>query len=150
MKNLIQTHLLLILAFAMFACDSDPCQFNIDKHEILTGIDVPKTRGGACIPHEELGFKLSVWELDTLHLTENSSYGSLDGYMDRFKFTPLQGNIHEDKIKLIPEKYQESLLGDDLFYRSGERGTKRWIMIISRKNAILFGEVIETQNTVEG
>jgi len=130
------------LAFSTGACDSDPCSFNIDKHEILTGIDIPKARGGACIPQEELGFKLSIWELDTLALADNGDYGSLANYIEHFKFEKLEGKIHEDKIELIPDAYKESLLGDKLYYRSGERNGQKWILIINRATGILFGEII--------
>lgn len=143
MKNQIKTYLLLLLTLVLSACGTDPCRFNIDKHEILTGIDVPKTIGGACIPNEDGGFKLSVWELDTLNLQESSVYGSVEGFKDHFRFEKLEGRFHPEKISLLPEKYQESVREDELFFRSGERGGKRWIMILSINSAMLLGEIID-------
>lgn len=137
------------LALSLYACDSDPCRFNIDKHEILTGIDIPKTQGGACIPHEQEGFKISIWQIDTVSLSSNSTYGGLKGYMDYYHFEKLQGKLNEEKLKLIPENYQSSLSGDDLFYKSGERGNKKWIMILSFSQAVLFGEIIELQKPID-
>lgn len=144
MKRLFHFISLVLLAgfiMTLGACESDPCSFNIDKHEILTGIDIPKSNNGACLPQTDMGFKLSVWELDTLALA-SGTYENLDGYIDHFSFEKLKGEINQEKIALVPDVFQASLLGKDLYYREGERNGKKWIMIINRVTGVLFGEII--------
>lgn len=133
---------LLCISLLLGGCTSDPCSFNIDKHEILTGIDIPKVRNSACIPQDELGFKLSIWELDTLALIDKGDYSGLRDYMDHFSFEKLTGEINKDKISLIPDAYQQSLLGKELYYKDGERNGKKWIMILNAESGILYGEII--------
>lgn len=76
--------LLLLLGLTLFlgAC-KDQCSFNIDRYELLTGVDIPKTKKADCRCDDQANTSYFLIAVDDL---KNTSYLDLEGYAARFKF----------------------------------------------------------------
>jgi hypothetical protein len=74
--------LLFGLALLLSAC-KDQCSFNIDRYELLTGVDIPKTKKADCRCDDQANISYFLLEIDDL---KNTSYLDLEGYAARYQF----------------------------------------------------------------
>lgn len=73
---------LLTFTFGLSSC-SDECNFNIDRFELLTGIDIPKVKNSDCPCDDQANISSFIIDFDELN---NTSYLDLEGYAARFQF----------------------------------------------------------------
>ena len=70
------------LALLLSACQ-DQCSFNIDRYELLTGVDIPKTKNTDCQCDESANISYFIIDIEAL---KNTSYLDLVGYASHFNF----------------------------------------------------------------
>lgn len=73
---------LLTFTIGLTSC-SDECSFNIDRFELLTGIDIPKVKNSDCQCDDQANISYFILDIDEL---KNTSYLDLEGYAARFQF----------------------------------------------------------------
>lgn len=106
--------LLLLLALALFlgAC-KDQCSFNIDRYELLTGVDIPKTKKADCRCDDYANISYFLIDIDDL---KNTSYHDLEGYASKFQFEARknlsmmgenEGDAHFDSNRMLVKENRE-------------------------------------------
>ena len=73
---------LLALTLVLSSC-SDECRFNIDRFELLTGVDIPKVKNSDCQCDNQANTSYFIIDIDEL---KNTSYLDLEGYAARYQF----------------------------------------------------------------
>ena len=135
MKRILLFSSLLII---LNSC-GNTCQFNIDRYEVLCFIDVPKLTDAVCISDKDANINLSVWEIDTIALSENEHYMGFDKYIYKYKFEKTNGELDFPGQSHIPEKYKSCLDSQNLYMKEGVSKDKAWTILLDRKRGVLIG-----------
>jgi hypothetical protein len=138
MKQLI---ILTIGIIALNSCNTQPCQFNIDKLEILAAFNVPKLDKGLYHCNQVENIKISFMDIATDKLTE----GTIDDFLEKYNFVqdaeahPNQfrnWEIYPDEFKnIIPEKA-------DFYVKKANESDVNWIVIIERNTGYMWVEIL--------
>ena len=144
MKNL-PILLLTLTLLSLYSCDYTTCDLNIDKHEVLMGVNIPKlTDPYHC---EKLaGKKISVFQIDMKLLSEEAvHYKSIDEYLEihEFQKVPTDNTDYLDWLKLFPEDLQSIPVPAELYAKHSQRKNKPWHLLLEKTSgrmwAIIYG-----------
>ena len=137
------TFLLLVL-LALCSCDQQTCDFNIDKHEILMGLDIPATMEPFhCEPLD--GKKISFFQIDMDKFKQNNYYRSLDEYiqLSDLERIPEGYTDYLQWVSLFPESLQKLEESAELYVKHSKNENKPWHLLMDKSTARIWAIVGE-------
>jgi hypothetical protein len=138
MKQLI---ILTIGIIALNSCNTQPCQFNIDKLEMMAHFNVPKLDKGLYHCNQVENIKISFMDIATDKLTE----GTIDDFLEKYNFVQ-DAEVHPNQLRnweIYPDEFKNIIPKKaDFYVKKADESDVNWIVIIERSTGYMWVEIL--------